>query len=93
MGGLNPEEWSKVRTLVILLLVLQAVSVLLMWSLNPKGQRSETSFALLLAADLVSFSSISYLTRVENLGGRIRGALVLAGSAVVLLFMLFALIA
>lgn len=88
---MSPEEWSKVRTLVVLLLVLQAVSVVLMWSLNPVGQRSETSFALLLAADLVAFSSVSYLGRRENLGGKIRGEFVLAGSAVVLLFVLLAL--
>ena len=88
---MSPEEWSRVRTLVVLLVILQAVSVFLMWSLNPTGQRTQTSFALLLAADLVAFSSVSYLGRIGDMGGKVRGALLLAGSAAVLLFMLLAL--
>ena len=88
---MNGVEWGKLRLLVALLLVLQLVSVLLVWSLNPIGQQSEASFALLLAADLVAFSIVSYLVRTRNNDGGAKGAFVLAGSAAVLLFMLLAL--
>ena len=84
-------EWSKVRLLVTLLLVLQAVAVLLAWSLDPIGQQDETSFALLLAGDLVAFSVVSYLARTWNGDSGGRGPFVLAGAAAVLLFMLLAL--
>lgn len=92
MEGLNANEWSGVRNLVAFLLVLQLVSVVLMWTLNPIGQRSEASFALLLAADLVAFSIISYVSRVRALGRGIREPFVLVGSAAVFLFTLLALI-
>ena len=84
-------EWSKLRLLVALLLVFQLVSVLLAWSLNPIGQQGEASFPLLLAADLVAFSVVSYLVRTVSREGGARGPFVLAGSATVLLFMLLAL--
>ena len=90
---MSPSEWGKLRTLVALLLILQLVSVLLAWSLDPVCQQSETSFALLLAADLVAFSVVSYLARTSNQGIGGRGPFVLAGSVAVLLFMLLALFA
>lgn len=89
---MNGEEWSRLRLLVATLLAFQLVSVVLMWSLNPTGQQSEGSFALLLAADLVAFSIVSYVARLRDIGGGIRGPFVLLGSAVVLLFMLLAIV-
>ena len=84
---MSAKEWQSVRLLVALLLVLQLVSVVLMWSLNPIGQRSEASFALLLAADLVSFSMVSYMARGRDLEGGVRGSYVLMGAAATQLFM------
>ena len=86
-------DWSELRLLVALLLVVQLVSVLLAWSLNPFGQLSETSYALVLAADLVAFSTISYLVRTREDGRGGRGPFVMAGAGAVLLFMLLALFA
>ena len=90
---MSSDEWGGLRVLVALLLVLQLVSVLLVWSLNPVGQKSQTSFALLLAADLVAFSIVSHTARTWNRGSCVKGPFVLAGSGAVLLFMLLALIA
>ena len=86
---MSTDEWRGLKTLVALLLAFQLVSVLLMWSLNPLSQRSQGSFALLLAADLVAFSIISYVNRLRNFAG-VRGPFVLLGSAMVQLFMLLA---
>ena len=80
--------WGQLRTLLVFLLILQCVSVVLAWSLNPVSQRGQTAFALLLAADLVAFSLVSYVRRVENRGETARGSFVLAGSVAVLFFML-----
>ena len=86
------DGWGSVKMLVFFLLALQAVSVVLMWSLDPVGQRSQASFALLLAADLVSFSIISYLARSRIVGGGVRRSFVLMGSAATLLFMFLAML-
>jgi hypothetical protein len=85
---LNPSgEWGRVRVLVVLFLVLQLVATVLVWSLNPVGPKSESEFALLLAADLVAFSVVSYIARKGNREEPINRAFVLAGSAVVLALM------
>ncbi len=78
--------------LVVLLLILQLVSVVLVWLLDPVSQRSQTAFSLLLAADLVAFSVVSYIRRVGNRGERVSGAFILAGSGMVLFFMFLVLL-
>ncbi len=89
---MNDEEWGRRKLLVVLLLVLQLVSVLLMWALNPVGQQSQASFALLLASDLVAFSIVSYVARRGSMGEGVRGYYVMAGSAAVFLFVFLALV-
>lgn len=84
---MNPGEWSWLKILVISLLVLQLVSVVLVWSLNPLGQPSQTVFALLLSANLVAFATNSYLNRTWNSGGLVRTWLLALGSVLVLFFM------
>ena len=86
------DAWGSIKKLVIILLNIQTFSVLLMSSLDPVGQRSQPSFTLLLAADLVSFSMISYMARSRNMGGGVRGSFVLMGSAATLLFMFLAML-
>lgn len=89
---MNAADWGRVQLLVALLLVFQLVTVVLMWSLNPIGQVSQGSFALLLAADLLAFSMVSYVARIRNLERNLRGYLILVGSAAVLLVMFLALL-
>lgn len=83
---MNAVEWSRFRLLVLFLLALQAVSVALMWSLNPLGMSSEASFALLLAADLVAFTIVSYIARLLDLGSGPRGVYILIGAVAALVF-------
>jgi hypothetical protein len=88
---MSAENWSWLRLFVIVLLALQAVAVILVWVLNPIGQQSEAQFALLLAADLVAFTMISYAARHGSEGERVNGGLVLVGSGLVMFFMLMVL--
>jgi hypothetical protein len=85
-------EWRKVRTLVLLLLLLQLVVVVFAWLLNPTAQKSQTAYAFLLAADLVAFSMVSYMSRAFNRGDSVNGGYVLAGCAVALGFMVLVLL-
>jgi len=81
------DDWGRIRVLVLMFLALQVVATMLVWSLNPVGPRSESEFALLLAADLVAFAVVSYVARKGNREEPIRRGYVLAGSMVVLLLM------
>ncbi len=59
--------------IVALLLLLEAVSLIFLWSFDAVGSAGETAFALFLAADLTSFAMISYVYRVlkeENKFGK-----------------------
>jgi membrane associated rhomboid family serine protease len=80
-------DWGSTKILVILLLAVQVISVVFAWLLNPLAPKSETEYALLLAVDLVAFALISYVGRLGGAGKNPREGYVLAGSAVVLLFM------
>jgi hypothetical protein len=82
------ERWSSLRFFVIVLLALQVVAVALAWILNPVGQQSQTQFALLLAADLVAFTMISYAARRGGEGEEVKEWLLLTGSGFVMVFML-----
>jgi len=86
-------DWGSTKMLVLLLLFLQAVAALFAWLLNPLGPKSETEYALLLAADLAAFALISYVGRLGGAGKDPRGGYILAGSAVVLFFMFLLLLA
>jgi len=87
------DNWWSTRMFVILLLAVQVVAVAFAWLLNPLGPKSETEYALLLAVDLVAFALISYVGRLGGAGKNPRGGYVLAGSALVLFFMLLVLLA
>lgn len=57
-------DYEGIATRVVaLLLLLEAISVWFLWTFTSVGTAGETSFALFLAADLVSFAMISYTFR------------------------------
>jgi hypothetical protein len=73
------------RRIVILLLLLQAVATIFLWSLDALNQISEGDFALFLAVDLVAFAMISYLYRHEKESiGLSRGWLAIGGALIVI---------
>ncbi|HUI00557.1 MAG TPA: hypothetical protein VLU99_03165 [Nitrososphaerales archaeon] len=53
--------------LIALLLVVEAISVVLLWTLNSYTSQGQTAFALYLGVDFISFAMMSYLYRnLEN---------------------------
>jgi hypothetical protein len=77
--------------IVALLLLLELLSVYFLWTLNSVGERSEGIFGLFLAVDLVSFSMISYIYRVDRLGDKVRHGSLFAGCCVIVLLLFVAL--
>jgi hypothetical protein len=75
------------RRIIIFLLVLQGVSLVLLWTLDALNQVSEEIFALFLAVDMLSFAMISYVYRHAK-GNEVpnRGWLII-GSALVLVLL------
>ena len=82
-AGAAVTEEMAVR-IVSLLILVAAISVFVLWSVNPVGGGSETTFALYLAVDLVSVAMISYVERSVSRDSRIGRAPLIAGCAFVL---------
>jgi hypothetical protein len=57
---------NQTNRMVVLLLALQVVSTVFLWTLDALNDISEGIFALFVAVDLISFAMISYLYRVEK---------------------------
>ena len=73
--------------MVGLLLIIAAVSVIGLWTLDTSVVSGESLFAVYLSMDLVAFAMISYVYRVVKGGDNVRQVPLLAG-----LFMLLVLI-
>jgi hypothetical protein len=63
-----------------LLLLLQAISVLFLWTLDPTSPASETRFAIFLAVNLLSFAMIAYVFLSQKWGELLSKAWMLAAS-------------
>lgn len=71
-------------TIVLLLLVLAFASVATLWTISSVGSSGESTFALYLAVDLVSFAMISYVYRTSK-DGMTRRLPLLAGVVTIVL--------
>lgn len=65
--------------IVALLLIVAALSVFVLWTVNPVGSESETTFALFVSVDIVSVAMISYIRRSIGERDRIGRVPLLAG--------------
>ena len=93
-GGVRGDAGEKTGLrIVALLLVLEAVSLYALWTLNPVGPAAESVFAFYLAADLVSFAMVSYVYRVVKRDGVFGKLPLIAGSVLIAAFMCLALVA
>jgi RsiW-degrading membrane proteinase PrsW (M82 family) len=54
------------RRVIILLIVLQVVTTIFLWTLDALNQVSNGTFALFLAVDMISFAMISYIYRHQK---------------------------
>jgi hypothetical protein len=70
--------------IVSLLLLIAAMSVFVLWSVNPLGSGNESTFALFLAVDLVSVAMISYVVRAVTREGRMASPPLIAGCCFIL---------
>lgn len=73
--------------IVALLLLLELLSVYFLWTLNSVSETSEGIFGLFLAVDLVSFSMVSYIYRVDKRGDQVSRGSLIAGCCVILLLL------
>jgi hypothetical protein len=74
--------------IVALLLLIAAASFVVLWTVNPVGSGSETTFALFVAIDLTSVAMISYVQRSISFDDRFGRAPLLAGCFFILFLIL-----
>ena len=74
--------------IVALLLLIAAVSFVVLWTANPIGSGSETTFALFVAVDLVSVAMISYVQRSITFDDRIGRVPLIAGCCFIIFLVL-----
>jgi hypothetical protein len=72
--------------IVGLLVLVEAVSVVIVWAISAVGQTEEGIFALFLAVDLVSLAMISNVYRSYKHGLGLDRRFLLAGCALILIF-------
>jgi len=65
--------------IVALLVMVMAISVFLLWTLDPLSSQGQDAFALYLAVDFVAFAMLSYLYRALNAEANISKILIIAG--------------
>ena len=72
--------------IVGLLLIVEAVSVYFLWTLNSVSQADQAVFAILVAIDLVSFAMISYVYRTYKSGDQMNRGLLIVACCAILVF-------
>lgn len=70
--------------MVYLLILVEAVSVYFLWTLNPVTQVGEEVFAVFLAVDILSLMMISYIYRTYKSGDQFNRALLTSACALIL---------
>lgn len=65
--------------IVALLLLVAALCVFVLWTVNPIGPGSENTFALFVGADFIAVAMISYIQRSVSENGRIGRVPIVAG--------------
>lgn len=71
--------------IVELLIIVEAVSVYFLWTLNGVSEDGNTIFAILLAVVLVAFAMISYLYRTYKSGDNPSRGLLIGACCMILL--------
>ena len=79
-------DWI-VHRIFVLLLVFGIVSVVFLWTLNPTGSQSQTTFAIFLSIDLVVFAMVSYIFRVSKWNEEAKRFPLLAGCIALLILL------
>jgi hypothetical protein len=92
-GRLSVGLLSKYSVRIVFLLVLvEAVADIFLWSLSPVTQAGEGVFAVLLAINLVSLAMISNIYRAFKHGYPLNKAFLITGCALIVLFVCVSLV-
>jgi hypothetical protein len=78
---------SLIARIVVSFLLLQAIAIAFLWTINGLRPSGEREFALFLGVDLVSFAIVSYIYRTERGGEEFNRAWVFVGGLAVLILM------
>lgn len=78
----------KTDRVVLPLVLLQAVSVVTLWSLDSLDKVGQETFTLFLAVDLIAFAIMAHVYRTTREGEGLGRRSALAGSLVILLILL-----
>jgi hypothetical protein len=68
---------------IALLLIVEAVSVFLLWTLDSLTIQGQNTFALFLGVNFIAFAMMSYLYRTLSSGEEISRVLMIAGCLVI----------
>ncbi|MDA4128297.1 MAG: hypothetical protein OK422_02365 [Thaumarchaeota archaeon] len=78
----------KIKRIVVPLILIQAVSVLVLWTLDSVNRASQEIITLFLAIDLLSFAVIAHIYRSGREGLTLRRHwIIVAGVAILLLLL------
>ena len=80
-------NWFPTKRIIVLFLLLQGVSIVLLWTLDALNEVSEGTFALFLAVDMISFAMISYVYRHDKEGEAPSRGWLIVGSVLVLVLL------
>jgi hypothetical protein len=83
---------SLTARIVVSFLLLQALAMSFLWTINGFSLSGERGFALFLAVDLVSFAIVSYIYRTERGGEETNRAWIFVGASAVLILMFVSII-
>jgi tryptophan-rich sensory protein len=80
-SGLTIDQMGE--RIVALLLLVMAISLFLLWTLDPLTSQGQDAFALYLAVDFVAFAMMSYLYRALSSERAISRVLIIAGCSLI----------
>ena len=80
-GAGRPSVNEMGERVIALLLVVEVISVFLLWTLDSLTSQGQDAFALYLAVDFVAFAMMSYIYRTLLGDGNISKVLIIAGCA------------
>ena len=72
--------------IVGLLILVELISAYFLWTVNPVNQAGEAVFAILLAIDLVSFATMSYIYRTNKSGEQLNRGVLMVACCMILVF-------
>jgi hypothetical protein len=74
--------------IIVLLLMVEGISVFLLWTINSLSATGQNVFAVYLTVNFIAFAMMSYIYRVLSSNGELSRFLIAAGCAVIAILLL-----